>query len=120
MAPTTTTATAVSATAVPVPVPALYGHLRLLQLLRLLQSAFGQDTRYKIQDTSTCGAGAWANNEHETLAGVFLALFPWPNVARVTHGVRHSSLIKFTEAKQLCLGAHLFPSAYLCVSHGYG
>jgi len=39
-----------------------------------------QDTRYKIRAhvrRVPC-LPAWANNEHETLAGVFLVCFPWP------------------------------------------
>lgn len=69
-------------------------------VLRLLQSALGQDTRdtsrYKIQDTRrahVCEAGAPGQIMNPVpgtvavavaVAGGFLVRFPWPNEARVT------------------------------------
>lgn len=65
-------------------------------VLRLLQSALGQDTtdtsRYKIQDTRRahmCEAGAPGQIMNPVpgtvaVAGGFLVRFPWPNEARVT------------------------------------
>lgn len=62
---------------------------------------------------------AWANNEHGTTRRRCIASQPVSRGQCLNHSpmalellsratVGHSSLIKFTEAKQLCLPAHLF------------
>lgn len=72
-----------------------------------------------------CFSGAWANNKQGTLVRRCIASFPFPlsrsqcpfpwpmfepwlSSYLLPATVGHSSLIKFTEAKQLCLPAHLF------------